>query len=46
MAGFVVHQLHVVKSAPVLHLSEGMSKDEAITWLEARNWQVSRVDIG
>ena len=43
---FVVYDGKVVKHAPSLALSTGMTREDAITWLESRDWKVDRLDVG
>lgn len=43
---FVVYDSKVVKHAPSLALSTGMAREDAIEWLESRDWKVVRLDVG
>lgn len=43
---FVVYDGVVVKHAPNLALSTYMTREDAIHWLEDRDWKVERLDVG
>lgn len=43
---FVCYDGKVVKAAPSLSLSPLMSREDAIYWLESRDWKVERLDVG
>lgn len=43
---FVVYDKKVVKAAPSLSLSPLMDREDAIHWLESRDWKVERLDVG
>ena len=43
---FITYDGKVVKAAPSLSLSPHMSREDAIYWLESRDWKVERLDVG
>lgn len=43
---FIAYDGKVIKAAPSLSLSPYMSREDAIYWLESRDWKVERLDVG
>lgn len=43
---FIIYDRKVVKASPYLALSTGMTREDAISWLESRDWKVERLDVG